>query len=165
MRVHGVPITAERGMTTQELTRATLYGAHSSATKETTFVRTDISKQARAGHTALFPLRVVCHLSRIWLSPLTSIPQRGRKPRLIYDFSWSCLNEAVSQAAHKEAMRFRKALYRVINCILVTPPKLGPTFLNKVDLADAYMRIWVRLKEKPSVVFLLPKSHQKKTNS
>ena len=62
-------------------------------------------------------------------------------------------------------MCFVKSLYKLIDCILVAPPKLGPTFLNKVDLADAYMRIWVRLKEKPSVVFLLPKSHQKKTNS
>ena len=55
-------------------------------------------------------------------------------------------------------MRFGKALYRVINCILAAPPKLGPTFLNKVDLADAYMLIWVRLKEIPSVSFLVPKA-------
>ena len=38
-------------------------------------------------------------------------------------------------------MRFVKSLYRVINCILAAPTKLGPTFLNKVYLADAYMRI------------------------
>ena len=53
-------------------------------------------------------------------------------------------------------MRFGKALYRVIECILRAPPKLGPTFLNKVDLADAYMRIWVRLEDIPSVAFLVP---------
>ena len=34
MRVHGVPIKAERGMIAQELTRAIKCGAHSSATKE-----------------------------------------------------------------------------------------------------------------------------------
>ena len=54
-------------------------------------------------------------------------------------------------------MRCGKALYRVIDCILTAPPKLGPTFLNKVDLADAYMRIWVRLEDIPSVEFLVPK--------
>ena len=70
-------------------------------------------------------------------TPLASIPQRGRKTRLIYDFSWSCLNEAVTQVSHKEAMRFGKSLYRVIDCILEALTKLGPTFLNKVDLADA----------------------------
>ena len=55
-------------------------------------------------------------------------------------------------------MRFVKSLYRVIHCILTAPPKLGPTLLNKVDLADAYMRIWVRLEDIPSVAFLLPKA-------
>ena len=39
-------------------------------------------------------------------------------------------------------MSFGKALYRVINFILVAPPKLGPTFLKKL----------------PSVAFLVPKS-------
>ena len=55
-------------------------------------------------------------------------------------------------------MRFGKSLYRVIDCILTAPPKLGPTFLNKVYLADAYMRIWVRPEEIPSVAFLVPKA-------
>ena len=55
-------------------------------------------------------------------------------------------------------MHFRKSIYRLIDCILAAPPKLGPTFLNKVDIADAYMRIWVRLKDIPYVAFLVPKS-------
>ena len=55
-------------------------------------------------------------------------------------------------------MRFGKSLYRIIDCILVAPPKLGPTILNKVDLADAYMRIWVCLEDIPLVEFLVPKS-------
>ena len=55
-------------------------------------------------------------------------------------------------------MRLRKALYRLIDCILAAPPKLGPTFFNKVYLADAYMRIWVRLEDIPSVAFLISKS-------
>ena len=158
MRVHGVPIKIERGMTDDEITRAIIYGAHSSVTKETTFVRKELQEQAQAGHIALFPLRAVRHLHKLWLSPLAAIPQRRRKPRLIYDFYWSGLNKAVTQVAHKEKMRFGKALYRVIDCILTAPPKLGPTFINKVDLADAYMRIWVRLEDIPSVAILVPKS-------
>ena len=46
----------------------------------------------------------------------------------------------------------------MIYCILTAPPKLGPTFLNKVNLADAYMRIWVRLEDIPLVKFLVPKA-------
>ena len=55
-------------------------------------------------------------------------------------------------------MRSGKALYRVLDCILKAPSELGPTFLNKVDLADAYMRIWVRLEDIPSVAFFVPKA-------
>ena len=55
-------------------------------------------------------------------------------------------------------MRFVKALYRLIDCILEALPNLGPTFLNKVDLADAYIRIWVHFKDIPSVAFLVPKA-------
>ena len=158
MQVHGVPTNTERGMTDTKLTRANRYGAHSSATKETTFVRKELQEKSQAGHISLFPLIAVHHLPKLWLSPLATIPQRGRKPRLIYDFSWSGLNDAVTQVADKKAMRFGKSLYRVIDCILNEPPKLGPTFLNKVDLADAYMCIWVRLEDISSVAFLVPKA-------
>ena len=88
---------------------------------------------------------------------LVAIPQQGIKPGLIYGFSWSGLNKAVAQVAHKEVIRFGKALYRIIDCILGAPPKLGPTFINKVDLEDAYMRIWVCLEDIPAVAFLVTK--------
>ena len=55
-------------------------------------------------------------------------------------------------------MRFGKSLYRFIDCILNAPPKLAPTFLKKVDLSDAYMRIWVQIEDIPSVAFLVPKA-------
>ena len=55
-------------------------------------------------------------------------------------------------------MRFGKALYRVIDCILTAPPKIGPKLLSKVDLVYAYMRIWVRLEDIPLVEFLVPKA-------
>ena len=46
-------------------------------------------------------------------------------------------------------------LYRLIDCILVTSPKLGPDFLKKVDIADAYMHTWFLIED---VVFLVPKA-------
>ena len=75
MQVHGFHITAEMGITEQELKRTIIYGAHSSTTKETTFVRTELNEQARACHINLLPLRAVRHLLRLWLSPLAAIPQ------------------------------------------------------------------------------------------
>ena len=55
-------------------------------------------------------------------------------------------------------MSFEKALNRVIDFILAAPTKLGPAFLNKVDTAYAYMRIWVRLEDIALVSFLVPKA-------
>ena len=46
----------------------------------------------------------------------------------------------------------------MIKCILTAPPKLGPSFLNKFNLADAYMRIWVCLEDISLVAFLVPKA-------
>ena len=145
-------------MTAQDITRSIRYGAHYSVTKETTFVRTELVEQARAGHISLFPLRAVLHLPRLWISPIAAISQQGRKTCLVYDFSWSEINEAITQVSHKEAMLFGKAIYIVIDFILAAPPKLDPIFLKKLDLADAHMHIWVRLEDILSVAFLVPKS-------
>ena len=83
MRVHRVLIKIEQDMKDKKLTRVIRYSAHSYATKETTFVRMELQEQAQAGHIALFLLRAVCHQPRLWLSPLTAIPQRGIRPQLI----------------------------------------------------------------------------------
>ena len=54
-------------------------------------------------------------------------------------------------------MRFGKTLHWLLDCILATDPALGQTYLCKFDLADAYMCIWVRAEDVPSVAFLIPK--------
>ena len=56
MRVHGVPIKTKLAMTDDKLTRAIRYGAHSSATKETNIVWTELQEQAQASRIKLFPL-------------------------------------------------------------------------------------------------------------
>ena len=55
-------------------------------------------------------------------------------------------------------MRFKKALYLLIDCILAAPPDPGPSFLNKMYLSNVYMSIWVHLDNIPSGVFLVPKA-------
>ena len=55
-------------------------------------------------------------------------------------------------------MRYRKDLYHLINCIIAAPPKLGLTLLNKVDLSNTHIHIWVRLEDINSLSFLVPKT-------
>ena len=53
-------------------------------------------------------------------------------------------------------MRFRGAIQRILRQVLTTNSQLGPVYLGKVDLADAYMRFWVRMEDVLSVAFLIP---------
>ena len=56
-----------------------------------------------------------------------------------------------------EARRFVGALQRILRQSLTADLLLGPLHLSKVDLADSYMRLWVRMEVFPSVAFLFPK--------
>ena len=144
-------------MTDMELEGAMAYGAQSSAKKEKDFVRKELAELLQEGHVTIFPLAAVRHLQKLWISPLATITQTGRKPRLIYDFSWSGLNELVQAAKHKELMRFGKAMHSLMDFILAADSVLGLKYLCKVDLADAYMQIWVHAEDAPSVAFIIPK--------
>ena len=53
-------------------------------------------------------------------------------------------------------MRFGDTLRRIIQLVLLATPQLGTVCLGKVDLAEAYIRLWVRLEDTPSVAFLIP---------
>ena len=56
-----------------------------------------------------------------------------------------------------EARRFVGALQRILRQSLTADLLLGPLHLSKVDLADSYMRLWVRMEVFPSGAFLFPK--------
>ena len=68
------------------------YGTHTSANKEAEFIHTELAKQVQAGHVAVFPSEAVTTLHNLWLLSVAVIPQFGRRPRLIFDFTWSGLN-------------------------------------------------------------------------
>ena len=53
-------------------------------------------------------------------------------------------------------MRFGGALQRILKQVLSSDLRLGLVYLRKVDLADAYMRLWVKMEDVPSVAFLIP---------
>ena len=53
--------------------------------------------------------------------------------------------------------RFWGAMQCILKQVLSSDPRLGLVYLRKVDLADAYMRLWVKMEDVPSVAFLVPK--------
>ena len=54
-------------------------------------------------------------------------------------------------------MGFGGELLYILMKVLTTDSCPGTVYLSKVDLADAYMRLWVRMEDVPSSAFLIPK--------
>ena len=44
-----------------------------------------------------------------------------------------------------EAMHFGGAILRILKQVLSADLCLGPFYLSKLDLADAYMRLWMSM--------------------
>ena len=57
------------------------------------FIHAELAKQVQVGHVAIFHLEMVLALHNLYLYPVAVIPQLGRRPRLILDFTWGELNE------------------------------------------------------------------------
>ena len=118
-----------------------------------------LAEEVQTGHVAILPLKVVNALQNLWLSPVAVIPQVWRRPHLIFDLTWSELNEASKRLAPMEVVRSGGALQRILGHVLTDDPCLGPVYIIKLDLSDAYMRLWVRMEDILSIAFLIPKKN------
>ena len=94
---------------------------------------------------AVLSLEAVTSLQNMCILPVAVIPQLGRRLRLIFDFTWSGKNEPSEHLSHMELMIIGGAIQCILKQVLTEDPCLGTVYLNKVDLADAYMRLWVRM--------------------
>ena len=90
------------------------------------FIYTELAKQVQAGHVTVSPLEAVNYLHTMWLSPVTVIPQKGRRPRLIFDFTWIRLNDILKRLSPMDAMIFGGALQRILKQVLTAETCLGP---------------------------------------
>ena len=102
----------------------------------------------RSEHVLLLPILSVNYMSNIWVYTVTDIS-------LIYDFSWSGVNSTACLYAPPDEIRFIRVLHQVIYCIMAEDPKLGSTYLSKLDLTGVYIYIWVLPELNPSVQFLV----------
>ena len=118
----------------------------------------ELSEKVQAGHMAVCPLEAVNTLHNLWLSPVVVIPDVRRRPRPIFDYTWSGLNDILKRLASMEVMRFGVALRHILKQVLTADPRIGPVYLSKVDLVDVYMRLWVSMEDAPSVFLLTTKT-------
>ena len=54
-------------------------------------------------------------------------------------------------------MCFGGAVQRILKQVHTSEPYLWLVYLSKVDLVDAYMRLWVKMEDVLSVAFLTPR--------
>ena len=113
----------------------------------------------QAGHMTIYPLEAFIALQNLWISPVAVIPQVGRRTHLIFDFTRSGLNEASKSLAPMEEMCYGGMIQRILGKVLTANLHLGPVYLRNVDLANAYMNLWVRIKDVLFVAFLTPKKN------
>ena len=156
LRVNGATVTLQVENNRSNLQEQLAFGCHSSARQETAFFRDDLHRQVLAGHNLVFPLSAVIDLEGLWLSLPTVIPQKERRPRPIYNFNQSGLNRVAVRLAPDKAMQFGAAGFCLLQKIVHANTLGGPVFMDKTDISDAYMRVWIRLQDIPRMAFIVP---------
>ena len=97
------------------------------------------------GHWVLLPAHLLLDEEELRLSPLGVVPQRDRRPRTISDYSYFLVNTDTSDAAPRDAMQFGRVLQRILQRIRRADPKYGPVYLSKIDIADGFYRVCVKI--------------------
>ena len=113
-------------------------------------------EQEQGYWTEVLPFSVICMLLGIRLSPMGVVPQRYRQPRIIVDYSFSIVNRETVRMVLPEAMRFGRALHRVMTKFVHADRRFGPCKLAKIDVADGFYRMWVQTVNIPKVDVILP---------
>jgi hypothetical protein len=157
LRKNGVGVLlSTRPWTPDQIDQAAQRGAHKSASEYTDFVCEELLDFCEQGYWVVLPLATVRSWSGLRLSPLGVVPQHNRRPRLIVDYSFSGLNQETVRMAPPEAMQFGRALQRVLSHVVHADPKFGPCKLAKIDIADGFYRMWVRISDIPKLGVVLP---------
>lgn len=149
-------LTSTPPWTQEQIDAAARRGAHKSADEYTEFVCQELLDFCLQGYWVVLPLSLVRTWKGLRLSPLGVVPQRNRRPRLIVDYTFSGLNQETVRLAPPEAMQFGRALQRVLTNIVHADPRFGPCKLAKIDIADGFYRLWIRIADVLKLGVVLP---------
>jgi hypothetical protein len=108
------------------------------------------------GQWVVLPYSAVKDMPGLRASPPGVIPQHGRRPRWIVDYSYWGINEETLPLAALESMQFGRALDRILREILLANPEHGPVHLLKIDLSDGFYRVDVNPDDIPKLGVVFP---------
>ncbi|EJK77238.1 hypothetical protein THAOC_00941, partial [Thalassiosira oceanica] len=131
-------------------------GAHKSCMDYLGFLEGEFADMIAKAQWVVLPESSVRDLPGLRISPPGCVPQEGRRPRWIVDYTWSLVNNETLPLAPKEAMQFGQALDRVLREILLADPKFGPVELMKVDLSDGFYRVNLNIDDIPKLGVVFP---------
>jgi hypothetical protein len=120
-------------------------GAHKLATEHIDFLRDEMADMVDRATWMALPYHWLRKLRHLCISPIGVVPQHERRPRLIVDYSFSGINDETVLLSPREAMQFGRALKRIIAQVVHSDPKFGPVQFIKIDIADAFYRVWLRV--------------------
>ena len=134
-------------------------GAHKSCYEHLPFLEDEFVDMINKSQWIVLPFDAIKHMTGLRISPPGIVPQRGRRPRWIVDYTWSGVNPETLPLAPGEAMQFGHALERYLREILLADPELGKVYLAKFDISDGFYRIHLNVDDifKLAVVFPTPK--------
>ena len=157
VKKHGAPIQlSTKPWTSHQLKTAVKRGPHRSCLHHIDFLEEEFIDMIKKEQWIILPFKVAKSLPGLRLSPPGVVPQRGRRPRWICDYSWSGINQATLPLAPSDSMQFGHALDRYLREILLSDPKLGPIYMLKLDISDGFYRVNLAPGDIPKLGVVFP---------
>jgi hypothetical protein len=154
---HGVPVRFhQKPWTKCQIQNAISRGPHRSCHEYIDYLQEEFIDMIKKSQWVVLPYRQVQHFPNLRISPPGVIPQRGRRPRWIVDYSWYDVNNDTIPIYPKEAMQFGHALDRILREIILADPTLGPTYLLKLDISDGFYRVNLNIDDIPKLGVAFP---------
>ena len=156
-KFHGAPVKLHtQPWTPQQISNALQRGPHRSSLQYIDYLEEEFVDMINKGQWLILPFSTAKHLPNLRISPPGVIPQRGRRPRWICDYTWSGVNGDTIPLAPLESMQFGNALDRFLRELLLADPKLGPIFMLKLDISDGFYRMAVAPTDIPKLGVAFP---------
>ena len=131
-------------------------GPHKSSHDFVSFLREELADMVERATWMVLPYHRLRELHDLRISPMGVVPQHERRPRPIVDYTFSGVNRDTLPLSPREAMQFGRALERIISQVVHSNPHFGPVHFIKLDIADGFYRVWLRLEDIPKLAVSIP---------
>eukprot|EP00536_Pseudo-nitzschia_multiseries_P019441 jgi/Psemu1/60753/gm1.60753_g len=90
------------------------------------------------------------------LSPLGLVPQQGRRPLMISNYTYLDVNKVTIPLAPEDSMQFGHTLRRLVTKVYQANSHFGPVYMSKIDLSDGFYQVQLKPEDtmKLGVLFL-----------